>query len=189
MTQQVVRSVILLGVLSIAISAQAGQQPASMESMMQRCREHQQAASASMDEMLTRMDEAQQSDDPARLRQAVQEAQTRMRDMRQNMPVCMEMMNQMQGMSGMMGGGMSGMMGRGTMGGMMMDCPGCAAMGGMMGGGMVAAWISGVLLVLLGLALTAALVALTPICGTAVEQRGRRSRKRPGAAALQRFSR
>lgn len=79
-----------------------------------------------------------------------------MRDMRQNMSLCMDMMNRMQSVPGVLGGNRRGGM-------MMSGCPGCAGiaqMSGMTGGGLAVAWIGAVLLVLLGLSLVAALVAL-----------------------------
>lgn len=164
MTFRIVLAVLIAFLGALQATAQS-QQPASMTSMMPQCREHLQAASASIDQILKMMDDAQQSNDPTRMRQAMQDAQTRMRDMRQNMSACADMMGQMQNMPGTMGGG--GMMGGGGampgMGGMM---PCMGMMQGMMGGGMSGMMRGGmvavsVVAVLLGLSLVAALVALT----------------------------
>jgi hypothetical protein len=154
--------VLLVALLGLQNQTAAQQQgAASMVSMMQQCRQHQESASASIDEMLKLMEDARQSSDPAKVRQALQNAQNRMRDIRENMSTCTEMMNQMQNMPGMMGGGMNS-----GMGGMMSGCPACRMMPEMMGGGTSgmmrgAMVVFSVIAVLLGLSLVAALLALT----------------------------
>jgi hypothetical protein len=155
--------VLLVALLGLQNQTAAQQQEgaASMVSMMQRCRQHQESASTSIDQMLKMMEDAQQSSDPANVRQALQDAQKRMRDMRQNMSSCTEMMNQMQNMPGMMDGGTSS-----GMGGMMSGCPGCRMMAEMMSGGTSGMMRGGIVVlsviaVFLGLSLVAALLALT----------------------------
>ena len=84
----------------------------SMGDMMKGCREHCQQTSASIDRLMQRMDEAKQSNDPTKMRAALDEAQKPLADMRQHMSMCMNMMGMMQkmhGTGGMMGG--MGMMG------------------------------------------------------------------------------
>jgi hypothetical protein len=59
------------------------------------------------------MNEAKESNDPAKMRAALDQAQKPLADMKQHMTMCMNMMGMMQnmhGMGGMMGGGMGGMM-------------------------------------------------------------------------------
>lgn len=91
----------------------------SMDDMMKGCREHCEQTSASIDQLMKSMDEATQSNDPARMRAALDQAQKPLADMKQHMNMCMNMMGMMQkmhGMGGMMGGGQAGMMQRGQSG-------------------------------------------------------------------------
>lgn len=90
-----------------------GKPQMSMDDMMKGCREHCAQTSASIDRMTQSMDEAKQSNDPAKMRAALDQAQKPLADMKQHMDMCMNMMSMMQnmkGMGGMMGGGMGGMM-------------------------------------------------------------------------------
>jgi len=85
----------------------------SMDDMMKGCREHCKQTSASIDRMMQTMDEAKQSNDPAKMHAALDQAQTPLTEMKQHMSMCMNMMGMMQkmhGMGGMMQGGMGGMM-------------------------------------------------------------------------------
>lgn len=101
--------------LGLSVAAQQAQDPPqdpaaggqmSMGDMMKGCRERCDAASKSMSEMAAAMDEAKQSNDPARMRVAMDRMQKPMAEMKEHMDMCMRMM--MHGKGGMM----SGMMGR-----------------------------------------------------------------------------
>jgi small-conductance mechanosensitive channel len=72
----------------------------SMDDMMEGCREHCQQTSASIDRLMQRMDEARQSNDPAKMRAMLDEAQKPLADMKQHMNMCMNMMGMMQKMHG-----------------------------------------------------------------------------------------
>ena len=88
----------------------------SMDDMMKECRAHCQATMNSTEQLMTKMDEAKQSNDPAQMRTALDEAQKPLTEMKDHMGKCMNMMNMMQKMRG----GMEGHMMEGShMGGMM----------------------------------------------------------------------
>jgi hypothetical protein len=72
----------------------------SMDDMMKGCREHCEQTSASIDELMKTMDEAKQSNDPAKMRAALDQAQKPLADMKQHMNMCMNMMGMMQKMHG-----------------------------------------------------------------------------------------
>jgi hypothetical protein len=72
----------------------------SMDGMMKGCREHCQQTSASIDELMKTMDEAKQSNDPAKMRTALDQAQKPLAEMKQHMNMCMNMMGMMQKMHG-----------------------------------------------------------------------------------------
>jgi hypothetical protein len=78
----------------------------SMDDMMKGCREHCDQTSASIDRMVQTMDEARQSNDPAKMRAALDQAQKPLTEMKQHMSMCTNMMGMMQKMHGM-GGMMS----------------------------------------------------------------------------------
>jgi hypothetical protein len=95
---------ILLGLLGTLIltALVAAQQSGvsghmSMETMMQDCRIHCQETTASIDQMMVTMDKAQQSNDPAQMREALEQAQKPLAAMKGHMASCMSMMQQMQG--------------------------------------------------------------------------------------------
>jgi plastocyanin domain-containing protein len=67
----------------------------SMQDMMANCREHCQKTSASIDQLLGRIDEAKKSNDPARLRSALDEVQKPLTEMKNHMNMCMSMMSMM----------------------------------------------------------------------------------------------
>ena len=79
-----------------------------MHDMMKSCRDHCQKTSASVDQVLTSLREAKASNDPARMRAAIEEAEKPLGMMQQHMSMCMKMMNMMhgEGMGNMHGGGM-----------------------------------------------------------------------------------
>ena len=75
---------------------------------MKDCMQHQQAAMKSIDQMNTTMEGAKQSNDPAKMRAAIDQAQKQLIEMKEHMAMCrnmMGMMEKMQGMGGMMKGG------------------------------------------------------------------------------------
>ena len=78
----------------------------SMETMMKACQTHCQETTASIDQMKTMMEKAQQSNDPAQMREALAQAQQPLAAMKDHMASCMSMMSMMQQMHGGMGGQM-----------------------------------------------------------------------------------
>ena len=101
----------LVGTLMV-MSLVAAQQPgmsghmSSMGNMMQECRSHCQETTASIDQMMTTISQAQQSNDPAQMRAALEQAQKPLAAMKDHMAQCMNMMSMMQQMPGGMGGHM-----------------------------------------------------------------------------------
>lgn len=104
----------------------AAEQPApsgqmkSMDDVRKECRTHCQATTTSIEQLVKRMEEAKQSNDPAQMRAALDEAQKPLAEMKGHMAGCMNMMDMMQHMHG----GMGGMMHEGSgghMGGMMQE--------------------------------------------------------------------
>ena len=59
---------------------------------------------------MAKIDEAKQSNDPAQMRAALEEAQKPLAGMKDHMRMCQHMMSMMQNMHGGMGGPMGGMM-------------------------------------------------------------------------------
>lgn len=76
----------------------------SMGNMMKGCREHCEATTKSIDQMTKTMAEARQSNDPAKMRAALDQAQKPLGEMQEHMKMCMNMMTMMQNMQQMMGG-------------------------------------------------------------------------------------
>jgi phytoene dehydrogenase-like protein len=79
-----------------------------MGEMMQDCQEHHESAMKSIDQMTKIMDGARQSDDPEKMRAALDQSQRQLGKMKEHMAMCgkmMSMMEKMQGMGGMMRGG------------------------------------------------------------------------------------
>ena len=77
-----------------------------MGEMMQDCKEHHQSAMKSMDEMSKVMEDAKRSNDPAKMRNALDEGQKQLSQMKEHMAMCGNMMNMMEKMQGgMMKGG------------------------------------------------------------------------------------
>ncbi len=84
-------------------------QTMSMPDMMKSCQEHCQATSKTIDQLTRTIEEAKTSNDPAKMRAALDQAQQPLTDMKEHMNMCRNMMGMMQkmhGMGGMMGGGM-----------------------------------------------------------------------------------
>ena len=111
MTRTTVR-VTLLGLVGLLLvtALVMAQQPGtsghmpSMGTMMQECRTHHQEMTTSIDSMMTMMSQAQQSNDPAQMREALTQAQQSLAAMKDHMGPCMNMMSMMEHMQGGMGG-------------------------------------------------------------------------------------
>ena len=79
----------------------------SMDEMMKQCMQHHQSAIKSIDEMTKMMEGAKQSNDPAKMRSAIDQSEKQLVEMKEHMTMCtnmMSMMEKMQGMDGMMKG-------------------------------------------------------------------------------------
>jgi hypothetical protein len=72
----------------------------SMDGMMKECSEHHQAVTKSLDQTSKTLEGAKQSNDPAKMRAAIDEAQKQLADMKEHMTMCGNMMNMMQKMQG-----------------------------------------------------------------------------------------
>ena len=72
----------------------------SMEGMMKECSEHHQAVTKSLDQTSKTLEGAKQSNDPAKMRAAIDEAQKQLVKMKDHMAMCGDMMNMMQKMQG-----------------------------------------------------------------------------------------
>lgn len=79
-----------------------------MDDMMKQCRTHCQQMSSSLEDLTKMIEDAKASNDPARMREALDKTQMALSGMKENMSSCRSMMDMMQKMHG--GGGM-GMMG------------------------------------------------------------------------------
>jgi 23S rRNA G2445 N2-methylase RlmL len=79
----------------------------SMDDMMKDCMKHHQADMKSIDQMSKMMEGAKQSNDPAKMRTAIDQAQKQLAEMKEHMSKCENMMSMMEktdGMGGMMKG-------------------------------------------------------------------------------------
>ncbi|TMA82703.1 MAG: hypothetical protein E6J74_37250 [Deltaproteobacteria bacterium] len=77
----------------------------SMDEMMKECREHHQSMMKSIDQMTKMMEAAKQSNDPVKMRAALDQGQKQLSEMKEHMTKCgnmMSMMEKMPGMGGMM---------------------------------------------------------------------------------------
>jgi hypothetical protein len=94
--------------MSLVVAQQPGTSGhmSSMGNMMQECRMHHQEMMTALDSTMTMMRKAQQSNDPAQMREALEQAQQALAAMKDHMGPCMNMMNMM----GMMQGGMGSQM-------------------------------------------------------------------------------
>jgi hypothetical protein len=72
----------------------------SMDGMMKECNEHHQAMTKSLDQASKTLEGAKQSNDPAKMRAAIDQAQKQLADMKEHMSMCGNMMNMMQKMQG-----------------------------------------------------------------------------------------
>lgn len=78
----------------------------SMDGMMKECSEHHQAVTKSLDQTSKTLEGAKESNDPDKMRAAIDQAQKQLADMKEHMTMCGNMMNMMQKMQGgMMKGG------------------------------------------------------------------------------------
>lgn len=95
---------VLIMVLTLLPAQERGpgtaMQNMSMQDMMANCREHCQKTTASIDQLQARIEEAKKSNDPTRLRAALDEAQKPLAEMKQHMNMCMSMMSMMGSMMG-----------------------------------------------------------------------------------------
>lgn len=82
---------------------QRAQGQMSMGDMMKMCREHCQTAMQATDALAKTLADARGSNDPAKMRAALEQAEKPLDDVRQHMRMCMNMMTMMQKMHGMMG--------------------------------------------------------------------------------------
>jgi uncharacterized protein HemX len=97
----------ILVLTALVAAQQSGMSgPMSMETMMKECQTHCQETTASIDQMKTTMEKAQQSNDPAQMREALAQAQQPLAAMKDHMASCMSMMSMMQQKHGGMGGQM-----------------------------------------------------------------------------------
>ncbi len=65
---------------------------------MQSCQKHCSTASESIDKLTQTIESAKQSNDPAKMRAALDQAEKPLADMKQHMSMCMNMMSMMQNM-------------------------------------------------------------------------------------------
>ncbi len=89
----------IVGSLQLAISGQQKPQSGgamSMEDMMKECRKHCEATTNSIDQTMRMMEEARQSNDPAKMRAALDSAQKPLAEMKDHMAMCMQMMDRMR---------------------------------------------------------------------------------------------
>ena len=71
-----------------------------MGDMMTACREHCQSTNNSIDQLNRTTDEAKKSNDPAKMRAALESAQKPLADMKDHISMCMSMMDMMKNMRG-----------------------------------------------------------------------------------------
>jgi hypothetical protein len=72
----------------------------SMDGMMKECSEHHQAVTKSLDQTSKTLEGAKQSNDPDKMRAAIDQAQKQLADMKDHMTMCGNTMNMMQKMQG-----------------------------------------------------------------------------------------
>jgi hypothetical protein len=73
----------------------------SMDDMMKDCMKHHQATMKSIDQMSKMMEGAKQSNDPAKMRTAIDQAQKQLAEMKEHMSKCGDMMSMMEKTDGM----------------------------------------------------------------------------------------
>jgi hypothetical protein len=77
---------------------QRGGQIMSMDEMMKECRRHCQETASSVDQTMKMMEEAEQSNEPARMRDALGQARKSLAEMKNHMDMCINMMDMMEKM-------------------------------------------------------------------------------------------
>ena len=98
-----------LFVLAIAVAqdnsakSQQGSGMGGMMPMMQQCRQHCQETQQSGERLSKVIAEAKQSNDPAKMRAALEQVEKQQSEMRQHMSMCMRSMGNMEKMHGNMG--------------------------------------------------------------------------------------
>jgi hypothetical protein len=76
-----------------------------MDEMMKQCSEHHQTMTKSVDQLSQTLEAAKQSNDPVKMRAAIDQTQKHLSEMKEHMTMCgnmMSMMEKMPGMGGMM---------------------------------------------------------------------------------------
>jgi hypothetical protein len=68
-----------------------------MGDMMKQCRSHCRQTTASIDKTMKQMNEAKQSNDPAKMRAVIDDAEKNLSEMKNHMSMCMDMMQKMHG--------------------------------------------------------------------------------------------
>ena len=114
------RALIFTGVVMVVVSppdltfSQEKQEPShksemksmgkmSMDEMTKECREHHQSTMKSIDQMTKMMEAAKQSNDPVKMRAALDQGQKQLSEMKEHMTMCGNMMSTMEKMPGMGG--------------------------------------------------------------------------------------
>ena len=73
----------------------------SMDQMMKDCMQHHQSVTKSIDETSKTIEGAKQSNDPKKMRAALDQAQKQLTEMKEHMSMCSNMMGMMEKMQGM----------------------------------------------------------------------------------------
>jgi len=79
---------------------QPGKQMMTMDEMMKECRKHCRETAESVDQTAKTLEDAEQSNDSARIRAALGQARKSLADMKNHMSMCMNMMDMMEKMHG-----------------------------------------------------------------------------------------
>src|SRR6266511_807364 len=70
----------------------------SMDEMMKKCSEHHQAMTKSVDQLSKTLEGAKQSNDPGKMRAAIDQTQKHLSEMKEHMSMCGNMMSMMEKM-------------------------------------------------------------------------------------------
>ena len=73
----------------------------STDEMMKQCSEHHQAMTKSVDQLSKTLEAAKQSNDPGKMRAAIDQTQKHLSEMKEHMSMCGNMMSMMEKMPGM----------------------------------------------------------------------------------------
>jgi hypothetical protein len=110
MTPRTIRTTLMgIGWTLVFTALVAAQQPAmpgqmpSMGDMMQECQTYCEVTTMSIDQLTVQMKEAAESNDPTQMRTALTQAQQPLKEMKEHIGMCRDMMRMMQGMQGGMG--------------------------------------------------------------------------------------